>query len=78
MDRQVPDLNNKGGRPKRGEGVRMQIRVPREVAEQIQELSKMLHISYMSVVAQAVARMYASEPLLQPQKKRKFNGDGNP
>jgi hypothetical protein len=56
----------------------MQIRVPREVAEQIQELSKMLHISYMSVVAQAVARMYASEPLLQPQKKRKFNGDGNP
>lgn len=62
------------GRPPRDPGTeKFTFRLAKDAVKQIRDLSEALHIPKSSVIAQAIARWYDSEPLM----KRKKNGDSN-
>ncbi len=70
------DETKKRGRPPRLDDTRrICFHPPKEVFDQIEELAAALHVSRRAVIAQAIARWYDTEPLIQ---KRKTNGNGNP
>lgn len=59
------------------ERVRLAVYVERATYDQLQELSRALHVRQSAVVAQAVARLHSSEPLVRNLHKQVKNGDGN-
>ena len=59
------------------ERVRLVVRVDRATYDQLQELSQVLHVRQSAVVAQAVARLHSSEPLIRNIHKQVKNGDGS-
>jgi hypothetical protein len=72
MDQRAPSPG-KNGRPPRASAqtFRTQYFLTREVLDQIDDLSRVLHISRPSVVCLAVARMHEQESLLKSNGKEK-------
>jgi predicted transcriptional regulator len=65
----------------------MQFHLPPEVIQQVDDLSRALHIPRSSVVSQAIARWYSDEPLVrdplvhrnvdEKKKRKRLNGNRN-
>ncbi len=64
----------RGGKPNRSTS-KLTFYIPSEALRQIQELVTVLNIPRGAVIAQAIAKAYYNEPLIQ---KRRSNGAGDP
>lgn len=62
---------------KAAERVRLAVYVERATYDQLQELAHALHVRQSAVVAQAVARLHSSEPLVRSKQVKNGNGDSS-